>query len=190
MKVVHVLKRIEMLDQDIRDLKKLEKSIARDKSFSTPIYMSIEKQINLLLGERIKLLELTIANPPETLVEAIEGKPEEEVPAPPARKKSRPKARAKARPKKEELPAKPARRIEDDDDDDMIPMLTQDMIDEKISGMKADEDRPPRDVKPDDYRNDDSIKILDIALEKGTLNRKEIDKEKKVRFFRENFPVD
>ena len=76
MKVVHVLKRIETIDNDIKELRKLEKSIAKDKSFTTPIYMTIEKQINILLSERIKLLELKIANPPENLLsdEEIEKK--------------------------------------------------------------------------------------------------------------------
>ena len=74
MKVVHVLKKIELIDSDIKDLRKMEKSLQRNKSFTTPIYLSIEKQINILLGERIKLLELKIDNPPEYMIEEIEGK--------------------------------------------------------------------------------------------------------------------
>ena len=188
MKVVHVLKRIEMIDQDIKDLKKLEKSIARNKSFSTPIYMSIEKQINILLGERIKLLELTIANPPQNLVEEIEGKDEsplQEKPKPKAKAKKKaapkPKAKKKTAPKSDDAPMP-------DEDDDMS-MMTQDMIDAKFDALKKKEDEKPakgREV----HRDDESVKILDIALEKGTLNKKEIEKEKKVRFFRENFPTD
>ncbi|TAL37909.1 MAG: hypothetical protein EPN93_05410, partial [Spirochaetes bacterium] len=65
MKVVHVLKRIELIDNDIKELRKMEKSLQRNKTFTTPIYLSIEKQINILLGERVKLFELQIANPPE-----------------------------------------------------------------------------------------------------------------------------
>ena len=53
MKVIHVLKKIEQLDEDIKELRKMEKSLQRNKSFSTPIFMTIEKQINLLLGDRI-----------------------------------------------------------------------------------------------------------------------------------------
>ena len=41
-----------------------------------------------------------------------------------------------------------------------------------------------------DSLDDTGIKLLDVALEKGTLNRKTLEKEKKVRFFRENFPAD
>ena len=73
MKVVHVIKRVETIDNDIKELRKLEKSLSRDKSFSTPIYMTIEKQINILLGERIKLLDLRISNPPENLIAEIQG---------------------------------------------------------------------------------------------------------------------
>ena len=42
----------------------------------------------------------------------------------------------------------------------------------------------------DDSTDDTAVKLLDVALEKGTLNKKVIDREKKVRFFRENFPAD
>ena len=78
MKVVHVLKRIEMIDEDVKELRKMEKSLQMDKSFSKAIYMSIEKQINILLGERIKMLELRIENPPEQFILETEGKPGEE----------------------------------------------------------------------------------------------------------------
>jgi len=182
MKVVHVLKRIEIIDEDIKDLKKLEKSISRNKSFSTPIYMSIEKQINILLGERIKMFELQIADPPESLVEAIEGKPEERGPAV---KKAAPKAKKKT--------AKKAAKKRSAGGD--MGMLTQDMIDSRFEDLqKKEEKKKPAAVKeaapaPEDD-GDESVKILDIALEKGTLNKKEIEKEKKVRFFRENFPTD
>jgi len=78
MKVVHVIKRLETIDNDIKELRKLEKTIARDKSFTTPIFMTIEKQINILLGERIKMLELQILNPPESFTSNIEGDKDEE----------------------------------------------------------------------------------------------------------------
>ncbi|HEY1406111.1 MAG TPA: hypothetical protein VF857_05830, partial [Spirochaetota bacterium] len=73
MKVIHVLKKIEQVDDDIKELRKMEKALQRNKSFSNPIYMTIEKQINILLGERIKLLELSIANPPEHLAKEFDG---------------------------------------------------------------------------------------------------------------------
>jgi len=183
MKVVHVLKKIELIDADIRELKKLEKSIATNKSFSTPLYMSIEKQINILLSDRIKMLELTIANPPATLVEIVPNK--EDVPVLNVKKNKSPKAPIKPEPTKKS-PQKANSSKRDLDDDDM-PMLTQDIIDAKFSKIKNDKPKKP---KPEDYSNDNSIKLIDIALEKGSLSKKEIDKEKKIRFFRENFPVD
>ncbi|MCP4137360.1 MAG: hypothetical protein GY754_40710 [bacterium] len=216
MKVVHVLKKIEMIDEDVKELKKLEKSVARNKSFSTPIYMSIEKQINILLGERIKLLELKVDNPPDYMVEEIEGKlPEKVVPTPPPKTKIVKKKAKKPTAKKV---------IRDDIDDDDIPMLTQDAIDAKLNAMASGETtkvekkvekkaKPePEMVEPEspDYEaaaaeadeiddveddmekdiDDDSVKLLDIALEKGTLVKKKVEREKKVRFFRENFPSD
>ena len=175
MKVVHVLKRIEMIDDDIKELRKLEKTISRDKSFSTPIYMSIEKQINLLLGERISLLELKILNPPESFVNTIEGTPEERYVEAPRRQPQKPVQISKPKPDKEK--GKPGRTHADDSIDD-IPMVTQDLIDAKFTAIK--------DSEPAEAEN---VKILDVALEKGTLPGKE-EREKKVKFFRENFPID
>lgn len=203
MKVVHVIKRIEMIDQDVKELKKLEKTVARNKSFSTPIYMSIEKQINLLLGERIKLLELRIENPPEALVEEIEGPKEEQFtpPAEEASKSSKPKKKAapkgsvkktqkKAAPKADPVPAepKPSRSINADD----IPMMTQDDIDARLNELRQEKTTSREEPQADD----DSKKLLDLALERGSLGSPEkerndrLEKEKKVRFFRENFPVE
>ena len=54
MKVIHVLKKIEQIDDDVRELRKMEKSLQRNKSFTTPICMTIEKQINNLLGDKNK----------------------------------------------------------------------------------------------------------------------------------------
>ena len=199
MKVVHVIKRVETIDNDIKELRKLEKSISRDKSFTTPIFMTIEKQINILLGERIKLLELQILNPPESFTADIEGDSEEieETPAqiiPEPKKivkKTQPKAAEQAAPV---IP--PKRKIIIPDDDD-IPMLTQEEIDAKFQTIKSEEKAKPEQTESikaipeqDTPLDDTSIKLLDVALEKGSLNRKVMDKEKKVRFFRENFPSD
>ena len=199
MKVVHVLKRIETIDQDIRELKKMEKGLNRDKSFSNAIYMSIEKQVNILLGERIKLLELKVENPPVTLVEAVEGKVDEQEtkPQPDKSAKGGKKGAAKGPVKKPEIKSL-----------DDIPMLTQDQIDAKISSIrisrdtdkskdhgKGKETEKPKgaEIKASaQSKNDDQgIKILDTVLEHGTLNREELDKkERKVKFFRENFPAE
>ncbi|MBN2159038.1 MAG: hypothetical protein JW807_06555 [Spirochaetes bacterium] len=189
MKVIHVIRRIEDIDNDIRELKKLEKSVKKNKSFTTPIFMSIEKQINLLLGERIKMLDLRIENPPEALRKQIEGEEKEEKPAAPA--KQAPEAEKKKRAPKQKKAAK-----EMPVDDDEIPMLTQDQIDAKISSLQKDKGKkasPAKTVADKKMTHDTSVKILDIALEKGTLSDDEEnikDKDKKVKFFRDNFPVE
>ncbi|HNR90139.1 MAG TPA: hypothetical protein PKM65_17515 [Spirochaetota bacterium] len=189
MKVIHALKRIETIDQDIRDLKKLEKTIKTNKSFSTPIYMSIEKQINILLGERIKLLELKIANPPAMYLEedaAAEPAPVRE----PERPAPKPAVEKKAKPKKPRKKEKPP--VDDEEDMEEISMLTQSLIDEKIEKLQSERagEAAPTPIAAESPRTDDeSVKLLDIALEKGTLGGQPADKEKKkVRFFRNNFP--
>ncbi len=201
MKVVHVIKRVETIDNDIKELRKLEKSISRDKSFTTPIFMTIEKQINILLGERIKLLDLQILNPPESFTTDTE-EDEEELPVVPLQTIPEPKKIVKkAKPKEAEevKPAPPVKRKITIPDDDEIPMLTQDQIDARFSTIKSEEkaksDKAEAEAQKtvhvqDTPLDDTSIKLLDVALEKGTLNRKVMDREKKVRFFRENFPSD
>ncbi len=197
MKVVHVIKRVETIDNDIKELRKLEKSLSRDKSFSTPIYMTIEKQINILLGERIKLLDLRITNPPENLIAEIEGEaPEagiEMLPSIPEPKKTVKKG--KPAQQKKQPQAEPEIDIPDFDE---MPMLTQDQIDAKFDSMQdIEEDRKKEErIIPDEEKysgrsssyDENSIKLLDIALEKGSVNRKTVEKDKKVKFFRENFP--
>ncbi|HOD14668.1 MAG TPA: hypothetical protein PLA65_11630 [Spirochaetota bacterium] len=191
MKVIHVIKKIEELDKDIQELKKLEKFVKKNKSFTTPIFMSIEKQINILLGDRIKLFDLKIENPPEILLKAIEGDEKDARPATAARP-----VQQQVEKKKKEPRAKKTVEEEPVDDDD-IPMLTQDLIDARINTIKAEKEKPkPAAAKPVAEKkavNDPGVKILDIALEKGTLSDdvdEGKDKDKKVKFFRDNFPVE
>jgi len=195
MKVVHVLKKIENIDDDIRELRKLEKSLARNKSFSTPIYMSIEKQINILLGDKIKLMELRIDNPPKEFVDAGE----EEAPAPAAKPsaddaKKKPLKAVKAKAGKEKAKKTPETRKKVEPVDDTIPMMTQDLIDQKFKSIEGSLQKG-KDAGIDEGKSaaekegDDHIKLLDIALEKGTISKSDIDNEKKkVRFFKDNFP--
>ncbi len=196
MKVVHVLKRVELIDNDIKELRKMEKSLQRNKTFTTPIYLSIEKQINILLDERVKLFGLQIANPPAYMVEDIEGKAPEEKPAAKPEPVAKPAARDKKKPVKGRAKKSAAGRARkknyEDMDADDVPLMTQDLIDATIRNLEdqASEDRA--DAKAhggDDSKNSDSVKLLDLALEKGTLDKGDIDKEKKkVKFFRDNFP--
>ncbi len=71
-------------------------------------------------------------------------------------------------------------------------LLTQDQIDMKIRNME-EKSRVMKDgAKPAEDRDDEGdehIKLLDIALEKGSLSKSDIETEKKkVRFFKDNFP--
>lgn len=173
MKVIHVLKRIEMIDQDIRELRKLEKSLQRNKSFTQPIFITIEKQINILLGERIKLLELKIANPPANL------QPEEEEVGEALIAEPKKKA-AKKREQRESKIKETSVELEEQE----FSMLTQDDIDKKIAKLQGDEE-----IKAKKEDDDTAVKLLDIALEKGTINKQEVEtQKKKIRFFKDNFP--
>ena len=194
MKVIHIIKKIEDIDNDIRELKKLERSVKKNKSFTTPIFMSIEKQINLLLGDRIKLLDLRIENPPEALKKEIEGEEEKVKPAAPA--KAAPAAEKK---KKATKPKKLEREEPDEEeefDDGQINLLTQEQIDAKIRSLESDRQKAKGAAPKAPVQKtiaDAGVKILDIALEKGTLaadDDEKKDKDKKVKFFRDNFPVE
>ena len=70
MKVIHIIKKLEEIDKDINELKKLERQLKKSKNYAEPIRISIEKQINILLSEKIKLyeLEIEVKNPPHYLV--------------------------------------------------------------------------------------------------------------------------
>ncbi|MBN2038752.1 MAG: hypothetical protein JW864_01840 [Spirochaetes bacterium] len=207
MKVVHIIKRIETVDEDIKDLRKLEKSLSKDKSFSTPIYISIEKQINLLLDKRIKLLGLTIADPPADLVKEIEGHDAEDPKKAKTSKSTKSAGIAKkSRPKK----AKSSKASGEKEETDNIGIMTQDFIDEKFNRLKEEKEKEEKEkeekrnthkMSSDDLEDEDedddydenvddmNIKLLDIALEKGSLSKSAQEKEKKkVRFFKDNFP--
>ena len=66
-KFVHVLKRIEALDRDINEIHALQSGINNDRSYATPLKISLEQQVNNLLNERTKLMEVRIQNAPEHL---------------------------------------------------------------------------------------------------------------------------
>ena len=196
MKVIHVLKKIEALDQDIKELRKLEKSLERNKAFTAPIFMTIEKQINILLADRIKMLELDIKNPPQSLLNDIEAEPAVEEEAPAAlsfnktpKKQNKPAQTKTAVKSKKESKTEKQDSFDDDMDDIPVPMMTQDVIDKKFNEIKKENPQPVTASKSDD--EDTSVKLLDIALEKGTLDKGTVQHEKekrRIRFFRDNFP--
>ncbi len=196
MKVVHVLKRIETIDQDIKELRKIEKSLQKNKTFTQPIYISIEKQINILLGERVKLFELKIANPPENMVAEIEEEtsPETEQLVAKPQKKTK-KTTGKSTVSKGKASTQKKKEEQVDISDDEFSMLTQDQIDKKISSLQKEDTHPKSSAgtgageEDEQDKDSDNVKLLDIALEKGTLSKDEVDREKKkVRFFKDNFP--
>lgn len=63
-KFVHVLKRIEIINRDIQELHNIMDAMAQDRQYSDAIKISLESQVNVLLNERVKLMELKIENPP------------------------------------------------------------------------------------------------------------------------------
>jgi len=74
-KFVHVLKRIESLERDIEEIHALQSEINVERAYSTPIKISLEQQVNTLLNEKTKLMEVRIDNPPEHLTSENRKKP-------------------------------------------------------------------------------------------------------------------
>ena len=62
------MKRLEVLDRDIKELQDLEESLTDNRTYSDALRISVELQINNLLNERVKLMELRIDNPSEHLI--------------------------------------------------------------------------------------------------------------------------
>lgn len=80
-RLIHVLNRMENIENNIRELINIEKSIPQKREYHQALYLAIEKEINHFLDERIKLRDLKIENPPENLKpenrEIDEGKKED-----------------------------------------------------------------------------------------------------------------
>ena len=69
-KLVHVLTRLEKLEQEKKRLKELENLLDKEEGrFKESLLIAIEKEINELLNERIKLMELRIQEPPSWLIQ-------------------------------------------------------------------------------------------------------------------------
>jgi hypothetical protein len=58
------MKRIETLERDISEIHSLQQDIKVDREYSTPLKISLEQQINNLLNEKTKLMEVRIENAP------------------------------------------------------------------------------------------------------------------------------
>jgi hypothetical protein len=74
-KVIHLIKRVEQIDREISELHKLVDGIDNARSYRNTMKIAAEKQINDLVGERVKLMELKIENPPEFLTKHVGEQP-------------------------------------------------------------------------------------------------------------------
>ncbi|EPG73010.1 adenosine deaminase [Leptospira fainei serovar Hurstbridge str. BUT 6] len=63
-----ILDRIRILDRDVTELNRLKSRLPADRPYSSSLQISFDKQINNLLNERIRLLELEIDRPPSWLL--------------------------------------------------------------------------------------------------------------------------
>ncbi len=75
-KVIHLIKRVEQIDREIAELHGLVDGIDSSRSYRNTMKIAAEQQINNLVGEKVKLMELTIANPPEFLTQHLFGSDE------------------------------------------------------------------------------------------------------------------
>ncbi len=63
MKLVRLLKRLEMIDRDIAELRQIENDLMENRTYSDALKISLELQVNNLLNKRIKLMELNVDVP-------------------------------------------------------------------------------------------------------------------------------
>lgn len=63
-----ILERIRILDRDVSELNRLKSRLPADRPYSSSLQISFDKQINNLLNERIRLLDLEISDPPRWLL--------------------------------------------------------------------------------------------------------------------------
>ncbi|MDH4201034.1 MAG: hypothetical protein OEV66_11750 [Spirochaetia bacterium] len=84
LKFVHVMKRIETLQRDISEIHALAHEINPDRDYSIPVKISLEQQVNQLLNEKTKLMEVRIDNVSESMLDRKKNIPGELVAARPA----------------------------------------------------------------------------------------------------------
>lgn len=70
-KVIHLIKRLEQIDREVNELHHLVSGIDSSRSYRNTMKIAAEKQINDLVGERVKLMDLKIENPPEFLTKHV-----------------------------------------------------------------------------------------------------------------------
>lgn len=81
-KVIHLVKRVEQIDREIAELHHLVDGIDSGRSYRNTMKIAAEQQINNLVGEKVKLMELKIENPPDFLTKHVFESEEKKVPQP------------------------------------------------------------------------------------------------------------
>ena len=75
-KVIHLIKRVEQIENEIQELHQIASGVSSDRSYRNALKIAAEQQINNLIGEKVKLMELKIENPPEFLTKHVEWQEE------------------------------------------------------------------------------------------------------------------
>ncbi len=81
-KVIHLVKRVEQIDREIAELHHLVDGIDTQRSYRNTMKIAAEQQINNLVGEKVKLMELKIENPPDFLTKHVFESEEKKIPQP------------------------------------------------------------------------------------------------------------
>lgn len=81
-KVIHLIKRVEQIDKEIAELHGLVDGIDSARSYRNTLKIAAEQQINNLVGEKVKLMELKIENPPDFLTKHVYESTENKAPQP------------------------------------------------------------------------------------------------------------
>jgi len=81
-KVIHLVKRVEQIDREIAELHHMVAGIESSRSYRDTMKIAAEKQINDLVGERVKLMELKIDSPPDFLTKHVFETEDKRVPQP------------------------------------------------------------------------------------------------------------
>ncbi len=70
-RIEDILKRIQVLDRDVEDLRRLRARLPANRSFTPGLQVAFDKHINDLLNEKIQLEELEVEQIPEDLLNDI-----------------------------------------------------------------------------------------------------------------------
>ena len=224
MKIISLLQKIERIDEEIKDLRKMERSLKKNKSFTAAIQKTIEKQLHILINQKEELLDLEVKNPPEYLVKEFDAeleskgnKSEKEdekkkdlkdskIKKETSSEKEKPALKPEGKKIKSEVDSPSLKPTFDQADDfpkaraeEVTPILTQEQIDAKFATLRSQLEKEKNKTgelfsnKP--ANNEDKkeekpkdVKLLDSVLQNGAFERTKSEKDRKIKFFRENFP--